>query len=66
MLSGVPMTNNHDKKQLSCHLCSRPVNLAQDTVSDEHGEPVHQECYVEALLLKRPNGITVGTLRPSV
>jgi len=40
-------------KPLTCNLCSRSINLAQDTVTDEDGNPVHEECYADSLLMKR-------------
>jgi hypothetical protein len=46
-------TRAHDASshpKLSCSLCDKPLNLLPtDTASDEHGKPVHPECYVKNL-----------------
>lgn len=35
--------------EISCILCSRPVDLTVDLSSDEHGKAVHTECYVQRI-----------------
>jgi hypothetical protein len=36
--------------KLSCSLCDEPLTLLPtDTTTDEHGKPVHPECYLENL-----------------
>jgi len=35
---------------LTCKLCSKPIDLTTDTVVDEDGKPVHEACYAVALV----------------
>jgi len=38
----------HARKQpLLCRICHEPVSLTSDTVVDEDGKPVHENCYVK-------------------
>lgn len=57
------MTSNYNDKPLFCSVCARPLKLVEDTVSDENGHPVHEDCYVEALVSKRPQGVPTGNSR---
>ena len=36
--------------EISCMLCSRPVNLQTDLCTDDNGQAVHENCYVNSLL----------------
>ena len=35
--------------EISCALCSKPVDLLIDLSADENGKAVHEECYVKRL-----------------
>jgi hypothetical protein len=35
--------------EISCALCSKPVDLVIDLSGDENGKAVHEECYVTRL-----------------
>jgi hypothetical protein len=35
--------------EISCALCSKPVDLLIDLSADENGKAVHEECYVTRL-----------------
>jgi hypothetical protein len=35
--------------ELSCVLCSRPVDLRTDLCADENGKAIHEDCYVKHL-----------------
>ena len=35
--------------EISCALCSKPVDLLIDLSADESGKAVHEECYVTRL-----------------
>jgi hypothetical protein len=35
--------------EISCLLCSKPVDLRIDLSADENGKAVHTECYVKSL-----------------
>jgi hypothetical protein len=36
--------------EISCILCSKPVNLKVDLSADENGKAVHTECYVQRII----------------
>ena len=36
--------------EIACMLCSSPVNLQTDLCTDENGQAVHENCYVNRLL----------------
>lgn len=36
-----------------CKLCQKPVSLEKARIN-ETGEPVHEQCYVQAIRAKRP------------
>jgi hypothetical protein len=36
-----------DPLRLLCRICREPVSLKSDTVVDEDGQPVHENCYVK-------------------
>jgi hypothetical protein len=40
--------------EISCMLCSEPVNLQTDLCADEKGKAIHEECYVNRLLAGHP------------
>jgi hypothetical protein len=35
--------------EISCLLCSKPVDLKVDLSADENGKAVHTECYVQRI-----------------
>jgi hypothetical protein len=35
------------EQPLLCRICREPVSLTSDTVVDENGNPVHEDCYVK-------------------
>jgi hypothetical protein len=35
--------------EISCILCSQPVNLRTDLYADENGKAVHEDCYVKKI-----------------
>ncbi len=35
-------------RAVKCHLCNEPIPL-ENARTDEHGNAVHQECYVKAI-----------------
>jgi hypothetical protein len=34
---------------LLCRICHEPVSLKLDTVTDENGKAVHEDCYVKEI-----------------
>jgi hypothetical protein len=36
--------------EIPCKICSRPVDLTIDLYAEEHGKPVHEDCYVKSLI----------------
>jgi hypothetical protein len=41
--------------EISCALCSNPVDLLIDLSADENGKAVHEECYVKRLTSSSSN-----------
>jgi hypothetical protein len=39
----------HAVPEISCLLCSKPMNLTTDLSADEHGTAVHEECYFKRI-----------------
>jgi hypothetical protein len=39
----------HPLPEISCILCSKPVDLQVDLSADENGKAVHKECYVQRI-----------------
>ena len=37
------------EQPLLCRICHEPVSLKSDTVVDEDGKPVHENCYVKEI-----------------
>jgi len=37
------------EQPLLCRICDEPVSLKSDTVVDEDGKPVHENCYVKEI-----------------
>jgi hypothetical protein len=35
--------------EISCTLCSKPVDLRIDLYADENGKAVHEDCYVKRI-----------------
>jgi len=36
--------------QMNCHICNRPLKLADDTAADEEGKAVHETCCIKLML----------------
>lgn len=54
------MQDSHPK--LSCSLCNQPLTLAPtDTTTDEHGKPVHPECYLKNLTGRKSGSPSAAT-----
>jgi hypothetical protein len=41
--------------EISCILCSKPVDLRTDLTADENGKAVHEDCYVQRITNQRDN-----------
>ncbi len=46
--------------EISCVLCSRPVDLRTDLYADENGKSVHEDCYVKHITSNRDHSKSVG------
>jgi hypothetical protein len=42
------MADNGDF-QMTCRICSKPLNLGIDTAADEDGAAVHETCYTKQI-----------------
>lgn len=42
------------EQPLLCRMCHEPVSLKSDTVVDEDGKPVHENCYVKEIAGQDP------------
>ncbi len=42
-------------QEISCALCSTPVDLQVDLHADENGKAVHEDCYVKQLTTSPSN-----------
>jgi hypothetical protein len=42
-----------DRLCLLCRICHEPVSLKFDTVTDENGKAVHEDCYVKEIISLR-------------
>jgi hypothetical protein len=45
--------------EISCLICSKPVDLSVDLSADEDGQAVHTECYVNRITGPRSGPSTV-------
>jgi hypothetical protein len=43
----------HPFPDITCKLCSKPVDLSVDLSADENGKAVHEECYVKHITSSR-------------
>ncbi len=50
----------HPFPEISCTLCSKPIDLQTDLQADEHGRAVHEDCYVERIA--RSSGNPLATM----
>jgi hypothetical protein len=41
-------------QEISCVLCSKPVDLSVDLSADENGKAVHDNCYVNYIAKPKP------------
>jgi hypothetical protein len=39
----------HPVREISCALCSKPVDLRVDLSADENGNAVHEDCYFKRI-----------------
>jgi len=46
--------SDQDSLRLLCRICREPVSLKADTVVDEDGKPVHENCYVKEVIGQEP------------
>jgi hypothetical protein len=46
---------SRSSSEISCALCSKPVNLGTDLCADENGKAVHEECYVQRITSSASN-----------
>ena len=44
---------DHPSPKISCILCGKPVNLSADLIADEKGRIVHEQCYVNRVVLHK-------------
>jgi hypothetical protein len=51
---------SHPFPEISCLLCSKPVDLKVDLSADKNGKAVHTECYVHRII--NPQGGPSATL----
>ena len=43
----------HPFPEISCTICSEPVDLTVDLCANEHGKSIHEDCYVKHLAFPR-------------
>jgi hypothetical protein len=41
----------HPFPEISCTLCSKPVDLRVDLSTDENGSAVHEDCFVKPITI---------------
>jgi len=41
--------NSPPFQEISCVICSKPVNLQTDLCADENGKAVHADCYIKRI-----------------
>jgi hypothetical protein len=51
----------HTFPQIPCTVCGKPVDLTVDVHADEKGQAVHEDCYVNRMLVGQwlSSGITL-------
>jgi len=47
-------------QEVSCVLCSTPIDLSADLCADENGKAVHDNCYVNYVAKPEPAGKREG------
>lgn len=47
---------------LRCPLCQKPTDLTKDLTTDEHGQSVHEGCYLESIC-GAPDSALLGTVK---
>ncbi len=52
--------DSHSFPEMSCVLCSRPVDLRTDLYADENGKSVHEDCYVKRITSNRDHSKSGG------
>ncbi len=50
----------HPSQEISCTLCSKPVDLRVDLYADENGKAVHEDCYVKHITSSRRNPLVMA------
>jgi hypothetical protein len=48
------MPNTTEDEFPKCRICDKPVTFSEDTVADENGHPVHEDCFAKRLLANSP------------
>jgi hypothetical protein len=48
--------------EISCIICSKPLDLSVDLCVDEYGKAVHTECYVKRLTAAHSHKVAVEKL----
>jgi hypothetical protein len=43
----------HPFLEMSCTLCSKPIDLMVDLCADENGKAVHEDCYFKRITTPR-------------
>jgi hypothetical protein len=51
----------HSFPEISCALCSNPVDLKIDLSADENGKAVHEDCYVKRITIPHSR-LSVATM----
>jgi len=45
---------SHSSPEISCALCSKPVDLRVELCTDENGRAIHKDCYMKRLVSDSP------------
>jgi len=43
----VSIASRSRKREFTCPICKKPVNLDTDETTDENGQVMHEQCYVK-------------------
>jgi hypothetical protein len=52
----------HPFLETPCTICAKPIDLTVDLYADEHGQAVHEHCYIKrvASLVSDPPAARIG------
>ena len=53
---------SHSFPEISCIICSEPLDLSLDLSADENGKAVHQDCYVNRLVAAHSHKTVIAKL----